>query len=172
MWRLEYIKKWCNRQIIYNKVKLDRLPDFIIKYQQYAYKKKFVHLSSWTRCDVILAPDAANGWPIAIAPPLTLSFSMSSFNSFWQASVWAPNASLIFGYNKHITFLTNEKTSKYEFWLPQPNQYHLGFFLKGSTILKLKVLDQCPLCLGQHLLPSNLLNVPKELKNVSLMLLH
>lgn len=88
-------------QVIYT------LPGYV-SYQSsimYIKKYKLTNLSSWTRWAVILDPEAPKGWPIAIAPPLTLSFSISSFNSFWQARVWAPNASLILKIFNHIKFM-------------------------------------------------------------------
>ena len=42
---------------------------------------------------VIMAPVAPSGWPIAIAPPLTLSFSSGMFRSFWNFSTTEANAS-------------------------------------------------------------------------------
>jgi len=42
-----------------------------------------------------LAPDAPSGCPSAIAPPFTLTFSMSGWNSFSHASTTEANASLI-----------------------------------------------------------------------------
>ena len=42
---------------------------------------------------VIMAPVAPSGWPIAMAPPLTLSFSSGMFRSFWNFSTTDANAS-------------------------------------------------------------------------------
>jgi len=61
----------------------------------YSHDRLITYLSSCTRCDVMRAPEAPTGCPSAMAPPLTFNFSKSSFSSFWQARVWAPNASLI-----------------------------------------------------------------------------
>ena len=61
----------------------------------YCHDRLITHLRSCTRCVVMRAPEAPTGWPSAMAPPLTFNFSRSSFSSFWQAKVWAPNASLI-----------------------------------------------------------------------------
>ena len=44
-----------------------------------------LRLISWTRCAVIRDPDAANGCPNAIAPPLTLVFALSRPSSFSTA---------------------------------------------------------------------------------------
>ena len=35
---------------------------------------------------MIMAPVAPSGWPIAMAPPLTLSFSSGMLMSFWNFS--------------------------------------------------------------------------------------
>ena len=43
----------------------------------------------------ILVPDAPIGWPKAIAPPLTLTFSFGIDNVFKTAILWAAKASLI-----------------------------------------------------------------------------
>src|SRR6185437_13794776 len=51
--------------------------------------------SSSTMVPVIMAPVAPSGWPIAMAPPLTLSFSSGMFRSFWNFSTTDANASLI-----------------------------------------------------------------------------
>src|SRR6185312_7616884 len=40
------------------------------------------------------APDAPIGWPIAIAPPLTLTLEVSQPRSLLTAQAWAANASL------------------------------------------------------------------------------
>ena len=39
-------------------------------------------------------PEAPSGWPIAIAPPLALTISGSTFQASTQASDWTANASL------------------------------------------------------------------------------
>src|SRR6516165_239105 len=50
-----------------------------------------------SRASVIASrtPVAPSGWPMAIAPPLTLSLASSMPSSRAQAITWAPNASLI-----------------------------------------------------------------------------
>lgn len=51
------------------------------------------YLSSWTKCPVILAPEAPSGWPSAMAPPLTLVFSGSSPKALTTDRYWEANAS-------------------------------------------------------------------------------
>ena len=51
--------------------------------------------SSSARCSTIRAPDMPTGWPSAIAPPLTLTFSSSTPSSRADAMPTAANASLI-----------------------------------------------------------------------------
>lgn len=53
----------------------------------------FFLCNSWTRWEVILEPDAAKGWPKAMAPPLVLVFSRASPTSFSTDRNWAANAS-------------------------------------------------------------------------------
>jgi len=43
---------------------------------------------------VILAPEQPSGWPMAIAPPFTLTSSGSSLSSSMTATAWAAKASL------------------------------------------------------------------------------
>ena len=62
-----------------------------------------VRRSSWTKCDVILAPEVARGCPKAIAPPLTFVLSVSRSNSLMTAKVCAANASLTFKETKSIS---------------------------------------------------------------------
>src|SRR5204862_3708630 len=54
-----------------------------------------VRCSSSTSVPRIMPPVAPSGWPIAIAPPLTLTFSMSRPMSLTNRSTTAANASLI-----------------------------------------------------------------------------
>lgn len=51
------------------------------------------HLNSCTRWAVMRAPEAPKGWPIAMAPPLTLVFSGSRPSTFSTARYWGANAS-------------------------------------------------------------------------------
>src|SRR5699024_2007504 len=52
--------------------------------------------SGWSSTvPVIIAPVAPRGWPMAIAPPLTLSFSSGMSMSFWNRSTTEAKASLI-----------------------------------------------------------------------------
>lgn len=55
----------------------------------------FLLLSSYTKCVVILDPEAARGCPNAMAPPFTFNLFMSNWRSLAQARVWAPKASFI-----------------------------------------------------------------------------
>jgi len=48
-----------------------------------------VRLSVWTNVTSIRAPDAPNGCPRAIDPPLTLTFSRSIPSSLITATDWA-----------------------------------------------------------------------------------
>ena len=50
---------------------------------------------SWISVTKILVPDAPIGWPKAIAPPLTFTFSSLILSSLINAIVWAAKASLI-----------------------------------------------------------------------------
>src|SRR6185369_4062402 len=50
--------------------------------------------SSSTTVPKIIAPVAPSGWPMAMAPPHTLSFSSGIFRSFWYLSTTDANASL------------------------------------------------------------------------------
>lgn len=51
------------------------------------------YLNSCTRWAVIRDPEAPKGWPMAMAPPLTLVFSGSRPNTFSTARYWGANAS-------------------------------------------------------------------------------
>ncbi|SHX20023.1 Uncharacterised protein [Mycobacteroides abscessus subsp. abscessus] len=50
--------------------------------------------NSSTMVPVIMAPVAPSGWPIAMAPPLTLSFSSGMLRSFWNFRTTEAKASL------------------------------------------------------------------------------
>ena len=51
--------------------------------------------SSLSSVAASLVPEAPSGWPSAIAPPFTLTLSMSGLSSFSQASTTEAKASLI-----------------------------------------------------------------------------
>ena len=53
---------------------------------------------SWMSVTRILVPDAPIGWPNAIAPPLTFTFSSGKDNVFITAILCAAKASLISKY--------------------------------------------------------------------------
>ena len=53
-------------------------------------------MSSCTRWPVILAPDAASGWPRAMAPPHILVVSGFKPSSFSTAKYWGANASFTY----------------------------------------------------------------------------
>lgn len=54
------------------------------------------YLNSWTRCEVILAPDPPNGWPNAMAPPFTLVLLGSRSKLFSTAKYCGAKASFTF----------------------------------------------------------------------------
>lgn len=74
------------------------------------------NLNSCTKWAVILDPDAARGWPKAIAPPSTLTLFTSSPRSLMQDSVCAPNASFICNGWKLV------RCKSVTFWIVVPRQ--------------------------------------------------
>lgn len=55
---------------------------------------KQTYCNSWTKWPVILAPDAASGWPNAMAPPAMLVMSLFRPNSLATARNCGAKASL------------------------------------------------------------------------------
>jgi hypothetical protein len=54
------------------------------------------YCNSCTKCPVILAPEAANGWPIAMAPPAIFVISLFSPSSLATARYCGAKASLTY----------------------------------------------------------------------------
>ena len=69
-------------------------------------------------------PEAARGWPRAMAPPQVLNFSMGMSRAFWQDRAWAPNASLI------STWSTSPReTPAFSIMTPKDDE-HFSYFVQ------------------------------------------